>query len=31
MWIGIDTSLAIAAALYPGLSVLATALWDRNR
>jgi SAM-dependent methyltransferase len=31
MWIGIDTSLAIAAALYLALSVPATALWDRNR
>jgi SAM-dependent methyltransferase len=31
MWIGIDTSLAIAAGLYLALSLPATALWDRGR
>ena len=31
MWIGIDTSLAIAAGLYLMLSLPATALWDRKR
>lgn len=31
MWMGIDTSLALAAALYLVLAMPATALWDRSR